>query len=147
MRHLSLPCRLAAVALAGCLAAGAAQAGACTIDQRPSASANHQIARLNRQTPRTAAQLAAWSLFYFAPSFQARQSIPFAENRRELARTLSAEALRQPCGWQFGDGHVAYGWTVRHAYAQAGRWPIKVYVWDPAGGRWDLFDQVTITIK
>lgn len=147
MRRLSLSCRPVAAALACALAVGAAQASACTLDQRPSASANHQVARINRQTPTTAAQLATWSLFYFASSFQARHAITFAENRHELARTLTASALRQPCGWQFGDGHVAYGWTVRHAYAHTGRWPIKVYVWDPASRRWDLFDQMTITIK
>ena len=41
---------------------------------------------------------------------------------------------------------MAYGWTVRHAYAHPGRWPIRVYVWDPESRRWDLFDQAAIQI-
>lgn len=147
MRLLSLARHAAALLLMCGLGAGLASARACTLDQRPSVSANHQLAAIDKQAPRTAAQLATWSYFVFTRRYRAHQPIVLAENRRELARTLSARALRQPCGWQFGDGHVAYGWTVRHAYAHAGRWPIKVYVWDPQSGRWDLFDQVTITIS
>lgn len=146
MRQVSVVRRAAAMLLVCGLGIGLAGARACTLDQRPSVTANRQLAAINTRAPRTAAQLAAWTYFVFARSFRAHQPIVLAENRGELARTLSSQALRQQCGWQFGDGHVAYGWTVQHAYAHAGRWPIRVYVWDPQSRRWDLFDQVTITI-
>lgn len=122
-------------------------ARACALDQRPSMFANGRLPRINKVAPTTAAQLATWTYFVFEGSYPARRTIVFKENQRDVARTLSAEAMRQPWGWQFGDGQVAYGRTVRHAYAHAGRWPIKVYVWDPESRRWDLFDQATITVR
>jgi hypothetical protein len=34
---------------------------------------------------------------------------------------------------------------VRYTYRRAGRWHVKIAVWDPYSGRWDLFDQATVT--
>ena len=146
-RFLSLGGAALTLLVACCVASSPASARACALDQRPSMFADGRLPRINKVVPATAAQLASWTFFVFAGSYPARHAIVFRENRRDVARTLSAEAMRQPWGWQFGDGQVAYGRTVRHAYAHAGHWPIKVYVWDPESGRWDLFDQATITVK
>jgi hypothetical protein len=121
-------------------------ARACAIDQRPSASANGRLAHLNPHTPTTSAQLATWGYFIFPGTFRVGADVTLTENRAEVARTLEPSALRDPWGWQFGDGTTALGWTVRHAYARPGPERISVYAYDPAIDRWTLFDQITITI-
>jgi hypothetical protein len=133
-------------AVVGCLA-HAGDISACAIDQRPSLSVDGRLARINTLTPSGSQALATWSFFVLPGTLPAGRQLAMAEDRREVARTLTAEAMRQPCAWTFGDGRVGYGWRTRHAYAHAGVWRIGVYVWDPAGGRWDLIDQATITTR
>jgi hypothetical protein len=105
---------------------------------------NGRLAHVTTQVPRTQAELAVWTYFVFPGRYAVHQPIVLRENRAEVAHTLSAEAMRQPVIWSFGDGQGASGWTVRHTYAHAGRWHIKIAVWDPYSGRWDLFDQATV---
>ena len=135
----------ALITCGGIAAGGLAQA--CTLDQKPSASADGHLAGINRSTPTTQEQLAAWSYFAFPRPFQVGTTVVLTEDRREVARTLVPSAMRQPWGWLFGDGSSATGWTVRHAYTRPGPLRISVYAYDPAIGRWTLFDQVTITIS
>ncbi len=118
---------------------------ACMLDQKPSMSVNGRLARVTTQAPRTQAELAVWTYFVFPGRYAVNQPIELRENKAEVAHTLSAEAMRQPVIWSFGDGHGASGWTVHHTYARAGRWHIQIAVWDPYSGRWDLFDQATVT--
>jgi hypothetical protein len=144
MRH---PGAIVALLLvAGCILGVSGPARACALDSRPSAYADGQLDRVNAQAPTTAAQLATWTAFVFARSYPVRRAIVFTEDRREVARTLVPAALRRPWRWRFGDGHTAYGWTVRHAYARPGRWRIQVDAYLPSTRQWYSFDQVTVTV-
>ena len=145
IRHCSV--WVALVGLAGCLLGVPTMARACALDSRPSAYADGHRDRLNTQAPTTAAQLAGWAPFVFARTYPARRAIVLTENRREVARSLTAAAMRRPWRWEFGDGQVAYGWTVRHAYAYPGRWRISVDAYEPGTRQWYTFDQVVITIS
>lgn len=138
-----------ALAAAGLLLAvgGASSAAACALDQTPSVYANGQLARKNPHLPTTQAQLSVWTYFVFARTYAVHHAITFTENRREVASTLTAAAMRRPWRWRFGDGQVSYGWTVRHSYAHAGRWRVVVDAYDPGTKQWYDFDQVTITVK
>ncbi len=143
------PLVLALALLASACAGGivVTPASACSLDNRPSVYANGALARANPQIPTTAAQLASWSPFVFARSYQTRHTITLTENRSEVARSLRATAMRRPWRWTFGDGHSAYGWTVRHAYTRAGHWRIAVDAYDPGTRQWYNFDQVIITVR
>jgi hypothetical protein len=101
---------------------------------------------VNTHVPTTSAQLAGWAPFVFARSYPVRRAIVLTENRREVARSLTVAAMRRPWRWKFGDGQVAYGWTVRHTYAHPGDWRISVDAYDPGTRQWYNFDQVVITV-
>jgi hypothetical protein len=116
------------------------------LDLQPSAYADGQRDRVNTQVPTTSAQLAGRDLFVFARGYPVRRAIVLTEDRREVARSLTAAAMRRPWRWRFGDGQVAYGWTVRHAYAHAGHWRISVDAYDPGTRHSYNFDQVVITV-
>jgi hypothetical protein len=137
---------VALLGLAGSLLSVPAVAHACSLDSQPSAYADGQRDRLNTQAPTTSAQLAGWAPFVFPRSYPVRRAIVLRENRREVARSLTAAAMRRPWRWRFGDGQVAYGWTVRHAYAHPGYWRIGVDAYDPGTRQWYNFDQVVITV-
>jgi hypothetical protein len=137
---------IAVLTLMSGLLGGTAVARACALDQRPSVYADGQLARSNTQVPTTAAQLAAWAPFVFPRTYQAGRAVTFTEDRREVARSLAAAAMRRPWRWQFGDGQLAYGWTVRHTYGRAGSWRITVDAYDPGTARWYTFDQALIAI-
>ena len=137
---------MALLGLAGCLLSVPPVAHACSLDSQPSAYADGQRDRVNMQVPTSSAQLAGWAPFVFARGFPVRHAIELAEDRREVARTLTAAAMRRPWRWEFGDGQVAYGWTVRHAYAHPGHWRVSVDAYDPGTRRWYNFDQVLITV-
>ena len=138
---------VALLGLAGCLLSVPAVARACSLDSQPSAYANGQRDRVNTQVPATSAQLAGWAPFVFARTYPLRRTIVLTENRREVARSLTAAAMRRPWRWEFGDGRVAYGWTVRHAYAHPGHWRISVDAYDLGTRQWYNFDQVVITVR
>jgi hypothetical protein len=144
MRRLSI--EICAVGLLGVIVLrGAGPISACMLDQKPSMSVNGRLAHATTQVPKTQAELAVWTYFVFSGRYAANQPIVLGENKAEVAHTLSAEAMKQPVIWSFGDGQGASGWTVRHTYGRAGRWQVKIAVWDPYSGRWDLFDQATVT--
>ena len=148
MQRLSLSRSIVALAaLAACGMTSAASVGACMLDSRPSAYADGQRDRVNTQVPTSSAQLAGWAPFVFARGYPVRRAIVLTEDRREVARTLTAAAMRRPWRWKFGDGQVAYGWTVRHAYVHPGHWRISVDAYDPGNRQWYNFDQVVITIS
>lgn len=138
---------LGALGLALHLVSPGVVAQACTVDARPSAYADRQRDRLNTQVPTTAAQQADWSPFVFPGRYRVRRAISLTEDRREVARSLVPAALRRPWRWHFGDGRVADGWTVRHAYAHAGSWRILVAAYDPGTRQWYTFDQITIVVQ
>jgi len=138
---------VALLGLAVCVLSVPAVARACALDSQPSAYADGQRDRVNTQVPATSAQLAGWAPFVFARTYPVRRTIVLTENRREVARSLTAAAMRRPWRWDFGDGHTAYGWTVRHAYAHPGRWHIGVDAYDPGTRQWYNFDQVVITVR
>jgi hypothetical protein len=124
-----------------------APAAACTLDGQPTASANGQLARLNSHTPQTTADLATWAAFVFAQRFHSRRPITLAEDRRALSRVLIAAALRRPWRWEFGDGSMGYGWSVRHSYARPGNWRVTVDAYLPSNKKWYHFDQVMLTVE
>ena len=141
---------IVALALAGglgWLAAGPVAARACSLDNKPSAYADGQLDRVNTQVPTTSAALAAFTPFVFARGYPVRHTITLTENRREVAATLVAEAMRRPWHWELGDGHTAYGWTVRHAYSRPGHYRIVVDCYYPPQKRWIAFDQITLTVR
>ena len=144
MRIFYRPLVAAGLLLAVC---GAGSAAACALDQTPSVYANGQLAGKNPSLPTTQAQLKVWTYFIFTRTYPMHHAITFTENRREVAQTLKAVAMRRPWRWHFGDGQIAYGWTVRHTYAHAGRWRIVVDAYLPSAKQWYEFDQVTITVK
>jgi hypothetical protein len=135
-----------AMAVLGCMLAFQAPARACTIDQKPSVYANGARAQVNPVTPTTQAQMLTWTYFVFTRHYAAHHPVTLTEDRRQLASVLMPSALRTPWTWTLGDGHVAHGWSVRHAYAHPGRYPIGVYAYNPESGQWDLFDRVTVVI-
>ncbi len=124
---------------------GSLPVSACMLDQQPSMSVNGRLACVTTQAPRTQAEPAVWTYFLFPGRYAVNQPIELRENKAEVAHTLSTEAMRQPVIWSFGDGQGSSGWTVHHTYAHAERWHIQIAVWDPYSGRWDLFDQATVT--
>jgi hypothetical protein len=148
VRRLLLSFTLFAVLAPAALAlSGAAAARACALDSKPSAYADGVLVTVNNSTPTTSAQLTTWAYFVFPRSFAAHRAITLTENRREVAKTLVAAAMRRPWRWHFGDGKIAYGWTVRHSYAAAGRYRIVVDAYLPQTKQWYYFDQAIITIR
>ncbi len=145
----------AAAALLAMTVAGAGSiARACTIDQRPSASADGALAHVNQQQPTTAAQLAVWAPFVFPHSYAPRRTVTLTEDRRQIASALVPSALRRPWRWSLTDGTsraayntVVYGWTIRHAFAHPGQWRVEVDAYDPGTRRWYPFDQVAVMVR
>jgi hypothetical protein len=137
---------LAALALVALSLASVGLATACGLDQKPSMFANGTIARVNKQTPTTAVEVLAWSYFAFLGKYSTHHTIEFREDRVEVAHGLSAEAMRQPIAWSYGDGQAGRGWAVSHHYLRPGRRIVQVFVWDPESGRWDLFDRASIQV-
>lgn len=88
---------MAGLALACAAALPGARAAACALDQRPSLSVDGRLATVNRQAPATARDMATWSYFAVPGTFPTGVPLVLAEDRREVARTLTAQAMRQPC--------------------------------------------------
>jgi hypothetical protein len=90
--------------------------------------------------------LDVWTWCVFPRTYALGRTVVLTEDRRDVARTSMPSALRTPWAWDFGDGQLGHGYTVRHTHALAGRRRIRVYAFNAESGRWDLFDQVTLTI-
>lgn len=116
----------------------------CTIDQKPSLRVNGALVVLNRVLPKTQEALDRWAPFLTSKPLSHAHALTLSENKTALAAVLTAQALHGPCGWEFGDGTIGYGWTTQHRYKKAGAWVVKVYVWNKYASRWDLFDRVSI---
>lgn len=124
----------------------ASAAWACALDQVPSISMNGRLAVANQQPAETSAALARWAPFVFPARPGVRQVVRFGENRREVARSLTSQAMSHPAEWRFGDGAQAYGWTVRHAYHKPGTFRITVLAYDRTSRRWYSFDEVMVLV-
>jgi PKD domain len=140
----------AALLLALGITGAANSANACSIDLKPSLSANGVLDAVNRAVPINSTQLKAFAAagpFVFSAPFAPRKTIIFAENRRDIAQSLLPDAMITPWRWHFGDGTIAYGWTVKHAYARKGDLRIQVDAYLPKTKQWYEFDRVTIHVR
>jgi len=140
---------VAALLLAAGLSGAATTAHACSLDLKPSLSANGVLDEVNRQVPTNSAQLkdlAKDGPFVFSKRFAPGKAITFTENRRDGAQSLVPSAMRRPWRWHFGDGNAASGWTVKHAYAHKGDMRISVDAYLPSTKQWYEFDRVKIHI-
>ncbi len=148
MGHSALYRLAAVVALpVGLLLSNATTGQACSLDNKPSMLADGRLAQLNLRQPTTSAQLATWAPFVFTQGYRVHQTIALSEDRRQLARVLTAAAMRLTPRWQFGDGLTAAGWSVRHAYARPGHWRVEVDVYYPAAHHWYSIDQVSVAVR
>jgi hypothetical protein len=137
---------MAALLVATGVAAGASPALACSLDNKPSVSANGLLAEFNPQVPINSSQLANFAPFVFSRSYPLQKPVTLTENRRDIARSLQPSAMQHPWRWRFGDGKVAYGWTVKHAFSRKGNLRISVDAYYPGTKQWYLFDQVLIRV-
>ncbi|WP_409329157.1 PKD domain-containing protein [Trujillonella humicola] len=75
----------------------------------------------------------------------------FTVSSTDLAAAFDASASADVDGrvtayaWDFGDGRTGSGATVRHTYAAAGTYPVRLTVTDDRGGEGTLVRDVTVT--
>lgn len=122
-------------------------AQACALDQVPSISLDGHLAVINKQVPRTPLQLAHWAPFVFRAHPRVGQMVRFAENRREVARSLTKPALHHRILWRLGDGRSAFGWHISHAYQRSGRYRVTVLAYDQRSHRWYQFDKAIAVVR
>ncbi len=134
----------AVLAIGSLLSVG--RAGACSLDNVPSLTADGRLDQLTTDPPTTSAQLLTYAPFSLPNGYGAERAIVFTEIRNEVVKSLVPAAMQRPWRWEFGDGSTATGWTVKHAYARTGRRRIVVEAYWPPTKQWIAFDQVTITI-
>lgn len=137
-----------AVLLAGVAAVMAGPAYACSLDNRPSMSADGVLAHLTAAGP-TAADLATWAPFTVSRVFRAGQPVRFSENQADVRLTLPPSALTHPWHWSFGDGAAYVGYSPRHSYRHAGTYKVSVRAYFTATNysQWLEFDAVTIRVR
>jgi len=143
--HRALRWVLPSGALAGCILL-VTGAQACALDSKPSLSANGVLPTLNTAAPVTPAQLNAFTPFVFQRPYAAGAKITFEENRADIAQSLIPTAMERPWRWQFGDGKIAYGWSVTHTYARAGTVEVAVDAYYPGTKQWYQFDLVRLRV-
>lgn len=124
----------------------ASTAAACALDQVPSMSMNGQLAVPNTHPAQTAGDLRHWAPFVFRGHPAPGQAVKLSENRHEVARSLTRQAMQRAPQWQLGDGTVAFGWSVTHRYITPGIRRVTVRAYDPGSRKWYPFDEATITI-
>jgi hypothetical protein len=136
------------VLLAGVAAALAGPVYACSLDNRPSMSADGVLAHRTTAGP-TAADLATWAPFTVPRVFRARQAVHFSENQADVRLTLPPSALTHPWRWSFGDGGASVGYSPSHTYRHAGTYKISVRAYFTATNysQWLEFDAVTIRVR
>jgi len=119
---------------------------ACTIDNKPSVSANGRLAVV-APAP-TQATWPTWAHFLFPGTYHRSRPVVLAENVASVRRalnTLRPVPENRPWRWDFGDGHTAYGSRVTHSFARAQRYKISVQAYFKGYG-WQAFDTVTINV-
>ena len=125
---------------------GQAMAAACTLDNVASASLNGTLAVRNKAYPKTPAQLKLYAPFIFVHTLSVRRTERFAENRREVAKSLTAAAMRKSAQWRFGDGTHRSGWSVMHSFRVPGTYLISVWARGPSH-KWYEFDAVNVRVR
>jgi len=136
---------LPAVVIAlGLLATATAQA--CTIDGKPSVSANGILA-LRNESRASPGNLGHWAVFVFGTSFAVGQKVQFAENTPLLRSALPSQAWGKPWRWTLGDGTTLTGYSVRHVYAHAGSYKLTISAYYSGYGQWLEFDDALVTIR
>jgi chitodextrinase len=135
-----------ALALVTTIALTAPQtAQACTIDGKPTAFADGSRAVVSH-LKLTVATARTWAPFSFRSAYHAQAAIRLTEDRADLRRVLSPDAMQRAWRWEFGDGTHATGWTVTHHYAHPGAYRITVLAYYPTFRQYISFDKVRITI-
>ncbi len=135
----------AGLALGACAVVGPAAARACSIDGKPTVSANGQRAVLTHLafTQQTAS---SWALFTFRSRYRAGTPIALKEDSLSLSKVLPLEALGHPWRWQFGDKLQSVGMVVAHRYARPGIYRIVVSAYYPSFHQYFPFDTVRIKV-
>lgn len=138
--------RLGALAVIAFASLGFGEAAlACGQDGIPSLSANAVLAHRNTVPP-TGESLDRWAQFIFPAQYHVGQAVRFAENRQELRQTLPPEAFGHPWRWGFGDGAMAMGYTVTHAYKRAGAYKLLVFAYYPSMHTWYELDDALVRV-
>lgn len=122
-------------------------AQACTLDNVPSVSLNGHLATFNKTVAQTSAQLRVWAPFVFRVRPASGKRLTFNENRKEVAKSLTKQAMAHPALWRFGDGSSSRGWRVSHVYKRSATYRITVLAYDRTTGKWYPFDQVTLHVR
>ena len=124
---------------------GAALVQACALDNVPSMSMNGKLASHNKKMPHN---LRLYAPFYFKVKPEAMARDRFSENKKEVAKSLTAAAMKRAPQWYFGDGSkAAYGWSVRHVYKRKGRYKLTVRAYYARDHQWFAFDESDVTIR
>jgi hypothetical protein len=134
------------IAAALALLASTSVARACALDQVPSMSLNGELAIVNGHAPTTAQELARWAPFVFRVRHRVGKRLWLAENRREVGRSLTVQAMSHAALWRFGDGQSALGWRVSHMYRKPATYRITVLAYDRGTRKWYEFDAATVVI-
>jgi len=142
--------RLAAaaiLAIAGLLVP-VASAAACVLDSVPSMSLNGVLAVTNKRAPANNAALKIWAPFVFTRKAVTGEVMNFAESKREVAKSLTRQAMQRAPRWWFGDStRPAFGWHVRHIYRRPGTYRVTVQAYDRGTKRWYPFDDAVVTVS
>lgn len=125
-----------------------ATASACILNDQSSLSANGTAAVKNYDSP-TGHKLNDWAPFNFQLVYGIGLGIQFAENFKDLRKSLSREVLGHPFLWKWGDGSTSRGFSPTHEFARGGDYVVDVYAYDPQRGGakgWFRFDEAKVKI-
>jgi hypothetical protein len=117
---------------------------ACGIDGIPSMSLNGRLVTINTDQA-TKQNLAYWAPFVTASAERAA-TLRFAEDARELHKSLTPQAFATPFQWSFGDGSTARGIAAVHHYGRPGWYKVNVSYYYTPEKRWVVFDSAQLHI-
>jgi hypothetical protein len=123
---------------------GALPTAACSIDGIPSLAMNGKLVTINYGQA-TKDNFAYWAAFSLG-SAPAGMQVRLAEDLPKVRQALSAEAMRTPFSWSFGDGDAARGASVLHTYSQPGWYKVDVRYYLPEKRQWLIFDSAQVRI-